>query len=474
MVLRAELLPVTDRSGCPPAVLAAVPVGIRDDFVARNGHLGTAVRRRDTSGVWGAPLPGERDEVRAGWIALGHMVSRGLPLGPLAEVPARYVSRSKIHHRDCYLLRSPVVQTAALGDIARRPCCSVCDGPGFALTDDHLGYLWAVMAVDDITDPVTGLLRRARRISGPATPGKWRRERRDELAACEHIITAVAGLAEVDPRVTSLTSDVSLRTRYQRDQIEAALAAGPGPGELASSSAGRRLQPPRSRAPAAVALPAAARPPTAGHADDGGRGPERAARVIDTPRARDRVVSPAYVCGITHQRIEVAQAVSAAGRVRGDPTLAHPVWGMSYEWMTARLAEKHSPSAGRALIWGLVTNSVAHGACDSSCGGGLPTCGLFHPYPGHASMLIQVPEKRVLVSDWDGWDKLAFGGYVPVDATDSAAFGKALADRFGPDIPPPRAWPADLVEKARVLEPVSARGPRRVQPPCGRRAVRIF
>jgi hypothetical protein len=365
-------------------------------------------------------------------------------------VPARYVSRSKIHHRDCYLLRSPVVQTAALGDIAHRPCCSVCDGPGFALTDDHLGYLWAVMAVDDITDPVTGLLRRARRIPGPATPGKWRQERRDELAACEHIITAVAGLAEVDPRVTSLTSDVILRTRYQRDQIEAALAAGPGPGELAPSSAGRRLQPPRSRAPAAVALPAAARPPTAGHADDGGRGPERAARVIDTPRARDRVVSPAYVCGITHQRIEVAQAVSAAGRVRGDPTLAHPVWGMSYEWMTARLAEKHSPSAGRALIWGLVTNSVAHGACDSSCGGGLPTCGLFHPYPGHASMLIQVPEKRVLVSDWDGWDKLVFGGYVPVDATDSAAFGKALADRFGPDIPPPRAWPADLVEKARA------------------------
>ncbi|MGH3276598.1 MAG: hypothetical protein ACRDNZ_20005, partial [Streptosporangiaceae bacterium] len=151
-----------------------------------------------------------------------------------------------------------------------------------------------------------------------------------------------------------------------------------------------------------------------------------------------------------HQRIEVAQAVSTAGRVRGDPALAHPVWGVSYEWMTARLAEKHRPSAGRGLIWGLVTNSVAHGACDSSCGGGLPTCGLFHPYPGHASMLIQVPEKRVLVSDWDGWDKLVFGGYVPVDATDSAAFGKALTDRFGRDIPPPRAWPADLVEKARA------------------------
>ena len=81
------------------------------------------------------------------------------------------------------------------------------------------------MAVDDIIDPITGLLRRARRIPGPATPGKWRQERRDELAACEHIITAVAGLAEVDPRVTSLTSDVILRTRYQRDQIEAALVA---------------------------------------------------------------------------------------------------------------------------------------------------------------------------------------------------------------------------------------------------------
>jgi hypothetical protein len=226
MAVRAELLPVTDRSGCPPAVLAAVPAGIRDGFVARNGHLKTAVRRRDTSSVWGAPLPGERDEVRAGWIALRHMVSRGLPLGPLAEVPARYVSRSKIHHRDCYLLRSPVVQTAALGDIARRPCCSVCDGPGFALTDDHLGCLWAVMAIDDITDPVAGLLRRARRISGPATPGEWRQERGDELAACEHIITAVTGLAAVDPRVTSLTGDAILRTQYQREPRRARPPAG--------------------------------------------------------------------------------------------------------------------------------------------------------------------------------------------------------------------------------------------------------
>jgi hypothetical protein len=118
--------------------------------------------------------------------------------------------------------------------------------------------------------------------------------------------------------------------------------------------------------------------------------------------------------------------------------------------MAGKLAEKHSPSAGRALIWGVVTGSIAHGACDSSCASGLPACDMFHLYPGHASLLIQVPEKRVLVSDWDGWDKLVFGGYVPVDETDAAAFGGLLADRFGVGIPPPRAWPDDLLEQARA------------------------
>ena len=108
-----------------------------------------------------------------------------------------------------------------------------------------------------------------------------RRYRTIQISAGEHIITAVTGLAAADPRVTPLTSDVILRTQYQRDQIEAALAAGPDPGELAPRSAGRRLQPPRSRAPAAVVLPADAGPPAARHAD-GGQEPERAARVIDT------------------------------------------------------------------------------------------------------------------------------------------------------------------------------------------------
>ncbi|HUY49403.1 MAG TPA: DUF3841 domain-containing protein [Streptosporangiaceae bacterium] len=114
--------------------------------------------------------------------------------------------------------------------------------------------------------------------------------------------------------------------------------------------------------------------------------------------------------------------------------------------MDGRQARREAP----ALIWGIVTNSIAHGGCDSSCGGGLPTCDLFRPYPGHASLLIHVPQKRVLVSDWAGWDKLVFGGYVPVDATDSTAFGQMLADRFGAAIPQPRAWPPDLLEKARA------------------------
>lgn len=355
------------------------------------------------------------------------------------------------------------MQTAPLGDIAHRPYCSACDGPGFGLADGHLGYLWAVMAVDDLTDPYCGLVSRSRGPCGPVTAGDWRRERRDELAACERVITAIAGLAAAEPRIGPLAGDVTIRTRYQRAEIEARLAAGPRPGELASRrapvprdvGAAVRLPPPElpARVPAAItaaARLAAAGPPGPGHSGSAGRGPDPAVRVMDTPRTRARVLSPAYVTGMTHQRTELAQALTAAGRVRGNPALAHPVWGASYEWMAARLAGKHPPSAGRALIWGVVTGSIAHGACDSSCGGGLPACDLFHPYPGHASLLIQVSGKRVLVSDWDGWDKLVFGGYVPVDQTDAAAFGRLLSHRFGAVIPPPRAWPADLLEKARA------------------------
>ena len=265
---------------------------------------------------------------------------------PARGMPARYVSRSKVHHRDCYLLRNPAVQTAPLGNIAHRPYCSVCDGPGFGLTDDHLDYLWAVMAVNDITDPATGLLRRSRGPDGPATAEEWRQERRDELAACEHVIAAMARPGRSQPRIALPTGDVILRTRYQGDRIEAALAAGPGPGELASGSApvpGRTpcWPPPPARAAlpgyGGWGRPAVAGAPVPGQPDGALEEEKRAVRVIDTPRARDRVLSPAYVCGITHQRIELAQAVTAAGRVRGDPALAHPVWGASYEWMAPRL-----------------------------------------------------------------------------------------------------------------------------------------
>jgi hypothetical protein len=180
--------------------LAALPEQVRDAVLSANSHLETAISRRAFHAEWDA-LEAERDEVRAGWIALEYMMRRALPLGPLAQVPARYVSRSKVHHRDCYLLRSAVVETAPLGDIAHRPCCSICDGPGFSLSEDHLDYLWAVMAVDDVTDDLDGLLRRSWGFGEPDTLEAWQEQRQGETDACRQAIAIVAALASAEPRM---------------------------------------------------------------------------------------------------------------------------------------------------------------------------------------------------------------------------------------------------------------------------------
>jgi len=280
------------------------------------------------------------------------------------------------------------VETAPLGDIAHRPCCSICDGPGFGLSEDHLDYLWAVTAVDDVTEDLKSRLRQTRGFDEPDTLMAWQEQRQGEIDACRRASTIVAALASTEPRISQLADDIATRIRYRIATIETRLSAGPDSGELppghivaAGPSAvqawrATKFGKPRGQE-AAVTLPEP-------HEADGADAPAQrpTSRVIDTPRSRARVRTPGYVTGITHQRAEFARTISTAGRCRSDPALAHPVWGASYEWMAAKLIEKHPASAGRALIWGTVTSSIAHQACDSSCGDGLPICDLFHPYPG--------------------------------------------------------------------------------------------
>jgi hypothetical protein len=434
----------------------ALPEDMRDAVLSNNFHLDAAVRRRDLRDEWDVVPKGERNEVRAGWIALDHMMRQGLPLGPVAAVQARYVSRSKVHHRDCYLVRSPVVETSPLGDIAHRSYCSQCDGPGFDLSDDHLDYLWAVLAVDDLADSVNDHGRRSR--GGSANSDSlesWGQRRRDEIYRLGQAISIAETLASAEPRIEPLTKDVSARVRYRIAGIEAELAAGPNPdgippddiavrGENAIRSWRISNLRKSSARITSITVPDILTVGRAGSLSSGAT-----SRLIDTPRTRAKVRSPSYVTGITHQRVEVANTISSVGKARCDPDLVHPVWGASYEWMAAKLTEKHPPSAGRAIIWGIVTSTIAHQACDSSCGDGLPSCDLFHPYPGHASIHVQIPEKRVLLSDWQGWDHIVFGGYIPINEDDSRAFGQALVDRFGSEVPSPVDWPHELVRKAK-------------------------
>lgn len=448
----AESVDVTETT-CPASVLAALPEHMRESALANNSHLETANSKRALHAEWGTPDT-ERDEVRAAWIGLGYMMERALPLGPLANVTARYVRRSKLHHRDCYLLRNPSVESAPLGSISHRPYCSVCDGPGFDVSDDHLDYLWAVMAIDEVTDHLNDRLRQSHRFDGPDTLKAWQQQRRDEIDACHEVIAIVAALSLAEPRINKLAEDVTTRVRYRIAVMETKLAAGPKENELPPDHvvargqdairawrSGKLNEPPEQEG-----LGAVPQNPTADSTPGFTLRP--ASRLIHTPRTCNRVLSPSYITGITQQRVEFAHIISTAGRVHSDPALAHPTWGASYEWMAAKLAEKHPASAGRALIWGIVTNSIAHDVCDSSCGDGLPVCNLHHPYPGHASLLVQVPERRALLSDWTGWDLLVSGGYIPIDQDDSRAFGYELSVRFGDNVPPPSDWPDDLLDRA--------------------------
>lgn len=446
----AESLAVTETTSCPFRLLAALPEHFRDLVVSNNRHLDEAIKRRAHRDGWDVQQ-GEHNEVRAGWIAVGYMMQRALPLGPLANVTARYVPRSKIHHRDCYVLRNPLVTSAALGDIAHRPYCSLCDGPGLDLDDDHFDYLWAVMAVDEVTDEVRYKLHRSPSSSEPDTLESWRESRQAEIDSCCQVIATVAAVASVDPRISQLADDIAARFRYQIATIEKRVSAGPGADELPPEDV-------MAAGSSAIRSWRAAKLPVSGKENflvdlaellkaDPVQG--QASRLIDTPRTRARVVQPSYITGITIQRVEFAHVLTASGRVRSDPALAHPVWGASYEWMAAKLVEKHPASAGHSLIWGIVTNSIARQACDSSCGNGLPICDQYHPYPGHACLHVQVPEKRALVSDWAGWDLLVNGGYIPTDEDDSRTFGQRLIDRFEGNVPAPPDWPDDLLEIAR-------------------------
>jgi hypothetical protein len=418
-------------TSCPPDLRDALPKRLRDPITANLGHPDRAVTRCDQYprlNPYGIPA----DALWVGWI-----VTRSLPLGPLAQVQAQFVSRSKLHYPTCRMLSEPSVERAPLGDIAHRPSCSACRGPGIDLTDERLRYLWAVMLIDALTDPHDGLVARSVPLwLRPATThSEWSNERRDKIAACDLVVEIAARIGLLEPSLGGHVDDIKARTAVTRQEAEHELESGPADGDLPppdivaqGTKAVLDWHYPRTRA-AVDARPTAVKIAP----------PRPRGRVIDIPRVRDRARSPQFVTGISHQRVELHRDLERGGRVRADPELVHPEWGASYQWMASKLAEKHPPSAGRALIWGTVTGSVVHSVCDSSCGDGLPACDLFHVYPGHVSLLLQIPDKRTLLSDWTGWDHIVFGGYVPADDADRAAFGAHLLERFGhPDkIPAP-------------------------------------
>ncbi|MFE6920602.1 hypothetical protein ACFVAV_06110 [Nocardia sp. NPDC057663] len=85
-------------------------------------------------------------------------------------------------------------------------------------------------------------------------------------------------------------------------------------------------------------------------------------------------------------------------------------------------------------VWAYITNQrgaesttdLRNLVCDSSCGDGLPVCNRHHVSPGHVAVLMHVPPRQVVASNYSRWDLALGGGYLPADYLDSARFHHLL------------------------------------------------
>ena len=139
-----------------------------------------------------------------------------------------------------------------------------------------------------------------------------------------------------------------------------------------------------------------------------------------------------------------------------------------YKWLRNEMRERLPESTGRTPIWMIAKpNFQRRRICDWRCQTNVGNlCGGVHVTPGKTWMRVRLPADRVLLSDFDRWENVIQGQYVPENEDDAYEWDDHVRRTFRlgafepiPDIE--TGWPKSLLRNvirswSRVFDTANA------------------
>ena len=162
------------------------------------------------------------------------------------------------------------------------------------------------------------------------------------------------------------------------------------------------------------------------------------------------------IAGWTEQHPAVLERIDADGVYVADGRRVPVRVRMPFQWMRQQMRDRLPGTTGRVPIWlttkpTLQRRRLCTWSCAGATAGRWPLCNLAHITPGKTWMRLSLPAERVLLSDFELWDRYVIRGrYVPEDADDEARWERRVGRRLGlvhgAAIPPvERSWPDGLI-----------------------------
>lgn len=125
----------------------------------------------------------------------------------------------------------------------------------------------------------------------------------------------------------------------------------------------------------------------------------------------------------------------------------------AFLWMRRQMRERVAGATGRPVVWLNVAPALRRDElCDWSCTRKDDVCNKTHTTPGKALLRVRVPAERVLLSDYELWDRcVVHYQYIPADPDDAVRWDRAVRRTLGApsDGPTPAlsvAWPKQLIQ----------------------------
>ena len=139
------------------------------------------------------------------------------------------------------------------------------------------------------------------------------------------------------------------------------------------------------------------------------------------------------------------------GQCYGNAARGPSVFRPAIRWMRRQMRERIPGAVGHPPVWLTVTPSIERRRlCDWSCLATGGPCSKIHLTPGKTWLRVSIPTSRVLLSDFDLWDRFVLRyKYLPADDDDELRWERHVrkTTTIGPRESPFRlnpAWPPDL------------------------------